>query len=66
MYVAELSDGDQPSVVWWAGITMKAWIFQGNPATFDIDGYLNASTGIITWRVARYADQMAMCDVKLS
>jgi hypothetical protein len=41
---------------------MKAWIFQGNPATFDIDGYLNASTGIITWRVARYADQMMVGD----
>jgi hypothetical protein len=62
MYVAELSDGDQPSVVWWAWITMKTWIFQGNPATFDIDGYLYASTGIITWRVARYADQMAVGD----
>ena len=41
---------------------MKAWIFQGNPATFDIDGYLNASTGIITWRVVRYADQMTVGD----
>lgn len=41
---------------------MKAWIFQGNPTTFDIDGYLNASTGIITWRVARYAEQMSVGD----
>jgi hypothetical protein len=41
---------------------MKAWVFQGNPATFDIDGYLNASTGIITWLVARYPDQMEVGD----
>ena len=42
---------------------MKTWIFQGNPSTFDIDGYLAASTGVILWRVARYADQMSIGDM---
>lgn len=28
---------------------MATWIFQGNPETFDIDGYLAASNGVITW-----------------
>jgi hypothetical protein len=41
---------------------MKAWIFQGNPSVFDIDGYLTASSGVISWRVVRYADQMAVGD----
>jgi hypothetical protein len=45
---------------------MQAWIFQGNPSAFDIDGYLTASSGVISWRVVGYADQMAMCDVKIS
>jgi hypothetical protein len=35
---------------------MKTWIFQGNPEVFDIDSYLAATAGLITWRVARYAD----------
>jgi hypothetical protein len=34
-----------------------AWIFQGNPEVFDIEGYLAASSGLITWTVVRYADQ---------
>lgn len=37
---------------------MTTWIFQGNPEVFDIDGYLAATTGLITWRVARYAEQI--------
>jgi hypothetical protein len=28
---------------------MTTWLFQGNPDTFDIDGYLAVSSGIITW-----------------
>lgn len=43
-------------------MTTKAWIFQGNPSVFDIDGYLAASIGVITWRVTRYGDQMAVGD----
>jgi hypothetical protein len=37
---------------------MRTWVFQGNPDVFDIDGYLAAAVGLITWRVARYADQI--------
>ena len=37
---------------------MKTWIFQGNPEVFDIDSYLAASAGLITWRVARYAEHI--------
>jgi len=37
---------------------MKTWIFQGNPDVFDIDSYLAATAGLITWRVARYAEQI--------
>lgn len=35
---------------------MATWIFQGNPEVFDIDGYLAASSGLIVWRVSRYAE----------
>ena len=35
---------------------MRTWIFQGNPEVFDIEGYFAASSGLITWTVARYAD----------
>lgn len=41
---------------------MKTWIFQGNTKTFDIDGYLSASTGFIKWRVAQYANEIQAGD----
>jgi len=41
---------------------MRTWIFQGNPEVFDIEGYLAASSGLITWTVARYADQISADD----
>ena len=41
---------------------MRTWIFQGNPDVFDIEGYLGASSGLITWTVARYADQISPGD----
>jgi hypothetical protein len=41
---------------------MRTWIFQGNPEVFDIEGYLAASSGLITWTVARYADQISPGD----
>ena len=28
---------------------MTTWIFQGNPAIFDMDGYLKSTPGAITW-----------------
>ena len=37
---------------------MKTWIFQGNPGVFDIDSYLASTAGLITWRVARYAEEI--------
>ena len=42
---------------------VRTWIFQGNPKTFDIAGYLAASNGVITWTVARYADQILPGDI---
>jgi predicted HNH restriction endonuclease len=41
---------------------LRTWIFQGNPETFDIDGYLSEAVGEIIWRVARYADQIGIGD----
>ncbi len=41
---------------------MRTWIFQGNPEVFDIEGYLAASSGLITWTVARYANQISPGD----
>ena len=41
---------------------MRTWIFQGNPEVFDIEGYLAASSGLITWTVARYTDRIASGD----
>ena len=41
---------------------MRTWIFQGNPEVFDIEGYFAASSGLITWSVAKYADQMSPGD----
>jgi predicted RNA-binding protein with PUA-like domain len=37
---------------------MRTWIFQGNPKLFDMEGYLAASAGLITWTVSNYADQI--------
>jgi hypothetical protein len=36
------------------GTSMRTWIFQGNPEVFDIEGYLAASAGLISWSVGRY------------
>ena len=41
---------------------MRTWIFQGNPEVFDIEGYLAASSGLVTWTVARYANQISPGD----
>jgi 5-methylcytosine-specific restriction endonuclease McrA len=41
---------------------MGTWIFQGNPKTFNIDGYLAASSGVITWRVKKYSDKIVPGD----
>jgi len=41
---------------------MAAWIFQGNPEKFDLDGYLRADLGTITWVVRQQADKIAVGD----
>ncbi len=41
---------------------MNTWIFQGNPKVFALQGYLNACSGVFTWSVAKYADQIAVGD----
>lgn len=39
-----------------------AWIFQGNPKTFDVDDYLARYPQLIYWRVPRYQSQVALGD----
>ncbi|MDM0076922.1 EVE domain-containing protein [Variovorax sp. J2P1-59] len=41
---------------------MAAWIFQGNPEKFDLDGYLRADLGTITWVVRQQANKIAVGD----
>lgn len=41
---------------------MATWIFQGNPETFDLDGYLRADLGTITWIVRQQADRIQIGD----
>ena len=41
---------------------MRLWIFQGNPDSFDIDGYLRTAAAQLTWTVTRYADEIAVGD----
>lgn len=42
---------------------MRAWIFQGNPNDFDIDGYLALGLDEITWLVRRYGSEIQPGDV---
>jgi hypothetical protein len=37
---------------------VRAWIFQGNPDHFDIDGYLATQPSRFLWLVTRYARDM--------
>ena len=41
---------------------MKTWIFQANPARFDIDAFLKAGFIETTWLVTRYAGQIKAGD----
>jgi len=41
---------------------MAAWIFQGNPEKFDLDGYLRSDLGTISWVVRQQADKIAVGD----
>jgi putative restriction endonuclease len=44
--------------------TSGAWIFQGNPQRFDIDGYLRRNS-FIYWGVNRYVDDLRLGDACL-
>lgn len=41
---------------------MTAWIFQGNPATFDMEGYLDSNPGAITWLVKQHTKNIRSGD----
>jgi hypothetical protein len=41
---------------------MTAWIFQGNPTWFDIDGYLAVAPGRIIWLVTKLKEKMQKGD----
>jgi hypothetical protein len=41
---------------------MRAWIFQGNPDRFDIDGYLAARPAEFLWLVTRYESDISIGD----
>jgi hypothetical protein len=54
-------DGASASGTTWK-VPMQAWIFQGNPDEFDLDGYLASRPGQVTWLVRRYASEIAVGD----
>lgn len=39
-----------------------AWVFQGNPAKFDVDDYVTRYPELIYWRTPRHASQIAVGD----
>ena len=39
-----------------------AWVFQGNPAKFDVDDYVARYPELIYWRTPRHASQIAVGD----
>jgi hypothetical protein len=41
---------------------MTAWIFQGNPRSFDIDDYVARYPEMVYWRTPRYAAQIGVND----
>ena len=41
---------------------MATWIFQGNPKTFDIDGYLEQCDSSVTWLVRQHANNIGVGD----
>lgn len=38
------------------------WVFQGNPAKFDIDDYLSRYPDLVYWRTPRYSSKIAIHD----
>lgn len=41
---------------------MTTWLFQGNPTIFDLDGYLEATPGAITWLAKQNAQDIKLGD----
>jgi len=41
---------------------MAAWIFQGNPDTFDVDGYLEQCNSSVLWLVRQHAKDITVGD----
>jgi len=41
---------------------MQTWVFQGNPARFEIDDYLATQPTRFVWLVSRYAEAMRVGD----
>jgi len=41
---------------------MATWIFQGNPNTFDVDGYLEQCNSSVLWLVRQHAKEIAVGD----
>jgi len=41
---------------------MAAWIFQGNPNTFDVDGYLEQCNSSVLWLVRQHGKEIAVGD----
>ncbi len=41
---------------------MATWIFQGNPARFDVDDYLARYPNLVYWRTPRHAKEIAIGD----
>ncbi len=37
---------------------MRTWLFQGTPNEFDVDGYLAAARGTISWYVGQHAKEI--------
>ena len=44
-------------------MAMAAWIFQGNPNTFDVDRYLDQCNSSVLWLVRQHAKDIAVGDI---
>jgi hypothetical protein len=43
-------------------MTMRSWIFQATPISFDVDRFLTGGHKAFTWLVARYANEIIVVD----
>jgi hypothetical protein len=49
--------------VWWAPTTQRAWIFQANPALYDLQGALASGLTNLQWTVRQHRDQIKAGDL---